>query len=240
MDTFTLPSNSTSYYSTLPNVEEFRASNCLLSTIKEDVLESASLNALKWPMNAVPITVCTRKLKHLDSELSGVKAACNSLLTRMCCLIPPKQRLQEHLIFGDAQPAVVVNTSPLIVAAYAAPFDCITMLQFRQTSLFRELDLSVGTRLLTVNTYKRTNGSLDEDLEPGPEAEVDLTRRDVRGTFGGTSGHGNPLYETKDALELASNEGLRYSGVYPIIADFITEDSEALIAKKQLFQNCEW
>jgi hypothetical protein len=76
----------------------------------------------------------------------------------------------EHLRYGDSQPAHVMSLDPLLVAAYTDELDCVAMLMF-PSNLVNEYKLTVGDRLLSVNTYVH----LDEqgvapDLVPGPQA----------------------------------------------------------------------
>ena len=110
------------------------------------------------------------RLQKLDPDVSGLKGAYSSVMARLCCFLPPSHRLQEHLIFGHCSPATVVSTSPFVVAVYAAPLDCAVLLSFRQPSLpVQYSSLTVGSRLLAVNTYKRSSSPLDADIEPGPK-----------------------------------------------------------------------
>jgi hypothetical protein len=67
--------------------------------------------------------------------------------------------------FGDSRAAVVVSSDPLLVAAYTDELDCVAILRFVPGPPIP--DLPVGSRLLTVNTYKRGT-RLDSDLFPGP------------------------------------------------------------------------
>lgn len=61
-------------------------------------------------------------------------------------------KLAEQLRFGDSRAAVVVSRSPLLVAAYTADIDCVAILKFPDEFVYK-YRLSVGSRLLTVNTY---------------------------------------------------------------------------------------
>jgi hypothetical protein len=76
-----------------------------------------------------------------------------------------KERIREHMRFGDSRAAIVVSTGPLLVAAYTDELDCVAMLRFEPGSSIPEL--SIGSRLLTVNTY-RAGTQVVEDLFPGP------------------------------------------------------------------------
>ncbi len=78
-----------------------------------------------------------------------------------------RESLAEHLRDGDSRAAVVVSTTPLVVAAYTDELDCVALLQFPDY-LVAELRLRVGSRLLTVNRYQRPGGPRPGDLIPGP------------------------------------------------------------------------
>jgi hypothetical protein len=72
----------------------------------------------------------------------------------------------DQLVHGDSRAAVVVSTSPLLVAAYTDELDCVALLRFPD-GLATEMGLGVGSRLLTVNRYV-PRGPLARDLEDGP------------------------------------------------------------------------
>src|SRR5262245_16499020 len=108
------------------------------------------------------VRVSPAKLRLLRPDLYGVRG----FLRRFQSGFPERTYIEEQLEHGDSRAAVVVCTSPLLVAAYTDELDCIAMLRFPDT--FREkYDLSVGSRLLTVNTYGRGQ-VYDEDLILGP------------------------------------------------------------------------
>jgi hypothetical protein len=74
--------------------------------------------------------------------------------------------IAEHLWYGDSRAAVVVKTSPLLVAAYTDEMDCVVLLRFEDAWL-GDLRPSVGDRLLTVNTYARLRFGYAADILPG-------------------------------------------------------------------------
>lgn len=78
-------------------------------------------------------------------------------------------RIEEQLLYGDSRAAVVVSTSPLLVAAYTDEIDCVALLRFHDRFV-SEYNLERGSRLITVNTYEFGDGSYEVDLKPGPEA----------------------------------------------------------------------
>jgi hypothetical protein len=75
-------------------------------------------------------------------------------------------RIEEHLNNGDSRAAVVVYLEPLIVAAYTDELDCVALLEFPD-EFVEEYKLTVGSRLLTVNLYRRREKGLAPDLVPG-------------------------------------------------------------------------
>jgi hypothetical protein len=79
-------------------------------------------------------------------------------------------RIEEQLLFGDSRAAVVITTSPLLIAAYTDEMDCVVLLRFSHRFV-SEYDLKPGSRLITVNTYVYSgDGSYENDLKLGPEA----------------------------------------------------------------------
>lgn len=75
--------------------------------------------------------------------------------------------IAEHLQLGDSRAALVVEVSPLLVAAYSDEFDCVALLEF--PAAYRPpLVLERGSRLITVNTYAQRSQGIARDLVPGP------------------------------------------------------------------------
>ncbi len=75
---------------------------------------------------------------------------------------------ESHLYYGDSRSAVVVSTSPLLIAAYTDEIDCIAVLRF-DDSLVSEYGLKIGSRLITTNRYYDIEDSgYESDLVPGP------------------------------------------------------------------------
>lgn len=61
-------------------------------------------------------------------------------------------KIQDWLYHGDCNPAIVVTTSPVIVAAYSYDIDCVVYLFYSQYYA-RKYKLAAGMKLLSVNTY---------------------------------------------------------------------------------------
>ena len=75
-----------------------------------------------------------------------------------------------RLLFGDTRAAVVVGVRPnLVVAAYSDDLDAVALLRFSPRHA-DEHQLSVGSRLVTVNTYQPGAG-VASDLHLGPEPQ---------------------------------------------------------------------
>lgn len=69
------------------------------------------------------------------------------------------------LFYGDTQPALVVSTSPLLIAAYSDEMDAVVMLQFPE-DFAEQYHLTVGTRLTTSNVYF-DGASIAKDIHVG-------------------------------------------------------------------------
>jgi hypothetical protein len=112
------------------------------------------------------------KLKRLQPELYGLSTWIGwewhegKLWRRTSLLLT---RIEEHLLFGDSRAAVVISTSPLLIAAYSDELDCVALLRFNQ-SFVSEYNLQPGSRLVTVNLYDYLDDSYEDDLIPGPDA----------------------------------------------------------------------
>jgi hypothetical protein len=111
-----------------------------------------------YATDPVPVVVADEHLRWFCPQLygwSGRRAERKRL----------REVIIEHMRFGDSRAAVVVSTAPLLVAAFTDELDCVVILRFVPGPPIA--DLAVGSRLLTVNTYKRGT-KLDGDLFPGP------------------------------------------------------------------------
>ncbi|NUP05507.1 MAG: hypothetical protein HOW73_05555 [Polyangiaceae bacterium] len=82
-----------------------------------------------------------------------------------------RERIAEHLEVGDSRAAIVVSVAHLVVAAYSDDLDTVALVRF-PPALVAKYGLSVGSRLLTVNTYGQVeaHGQLlyAADIVPGP------------------------------------------------------------------------
>ena len=62
------------------------------------------------------------------------------------------ENVMKVLLYGDTQPALVVSTEPLLIAAYSDEMDAVVMLRF-SSEFVEKYQLTVGTRLTTSNFY---------------------------------------------------------------------------------------
>ena len=116
------------------------------------------------------LPISLEKLRVIHPELESPRAWLRcvwyhppSYLKRSDC----RAGIEHQLLYGDTRAAVVVSTSPLLVAAYTDELDCVAVLRFSDTFV-QAYDLEVGSRLLTVNTYWYPADSYARDLERGP------------------------------------------------------------------------
>lgn len=141
----------------------------------------------------VNITLSHRKLKFLKPDLYGVKGFFKGAI---------KQVIEEHVFYGDSQPAIVISTEPLLIAAYSDELDCIALLNYPK-HFITEYNLEEKTKLITINTYI-----------------------------------GTPPYQ-KDLI-IGRNKFDNWYGFHPIIAEFISEDSEKIQKRKQIIKDDHW
>ena len=111
-----------------------------------------------YASDPIPVEVADERLQWFCPELYGWSAR-KAQHKRL------RQIIVEHMSVGDSRAAVVVSEDPLLVAAYTDELDCVAILRFVPGPSTPEL--SVGSRLLTVNTYK-SGARFDSDLFPGP------------------------------------------------------------------------
>ena len=111
------------------------------------------------------VSLHKRKLKLFKQELGFFDRIQQRFLS-------PNALLKEHLMLGDSRAAVVVSTSwGLIIAAYTDELDCVALLEFPEKYI-KLYNLSVGSHLLTINTYVEGNFHVP-DLIRGPKAYDD-------------------------------------------------------------------
>lgn len=74
--------------------------------------------------------------------------------------------IEQQLKFGDCRAAIVINTSPCLIAAYTDELDCVAILHLPK-KLAKKYRFKQTDRLLTVNSY---NNKDHPDLKQGPNA----------------------------------------------------------------------
>lgn len=77
------------------------------------------------------------------------------------------ERINEFIMEGDTQPAVVYSVAPLIISAYSDEMDGVVFLEFPD-QLTEMYDLQKGTRLVTSNMYKYGNKPV-KDINAGDD-----------------------------------------------------------------------
>ena len=114
-----------------------------------------------------------RKLEELDPELFTDRTfKCGPTCDADHSAESIRERLAEHLQHGCCGAALVVSTSPLVVAVYGEDLDASVLLRF-PSSFVERFGLTVGKRLVAVNAFqdvRADNGAIlyAVDLIPGP------------------------------------------------------------------------
>ena len=114
-----------------------------------------------------PLRVSADKFEELVRPTGLVYALTVGLFRKIFPAPLDMEYVQEHMMYGDSRAAVVVTTSPyLMVACYTDELDCVKLVRHPKKYASR-YELSVGSRLLTVNTYGQGE-PVDTSLIPGP------------------------------------------------------------------------
>lgn len=117
---------------------------------------------------AIPIDLSHAKLRRFHPELYGPQSLFTKIPYGDAELSARQYRrlIDEHLSYGDSRAALVVRLRPLLVAAYTDEQDCVVLLKFPQW-LVDEYRLQVGSKLLTINSY-RIGPRVAPDIIEGP------------------------------------------------------------------------
>jgi hypothetical protein len=113
---------------------------------------------------------CPRKFRRLHPELFGLRGLISCLLGGLVADDRDQiiARTSAYLRWGDGRAAMVMQTAPLVVAAYCDEMDAAVLLGFPKF-LVGEHALEEGTRLVTANLhYRSEDGRFATDLTPGP------------------------------------------------------------------------
>jgi hypothetical protein len=108
------------------------------------------------------------KFRRLHPELFGLRGLVSGLLGGLSADDREQllARTSAFLRWGDARAAVVLRTSPLLVASYCDEMDAVFLLRFPQF-LVREHALEEHSRLVTTNLHRRSD-AFAPDIRPGP------------------------------------------------------------------------
>ncbi|MBM4777487.1 MAG: hypothetical protein GQE15_07260 [Archangiaceae bacterium] len=155
------------------------------------------------------LTLSLKKLEALEPALLGTERhVCSPVCNVKHTTTELQARLSEHLEKGDSRAAVVVSTTPLLVAAWSDDLDGAVLLRFPGAFVER-YSLTPGTRLLTVNLYQ----ALRHPRTKEPVVAVDLVP--------------GPM-------------ATGWSNVLPCIAEFVSDDTERIEARKRAIDEAEW
>jgi hypothetical protein len=150
------------------------------------------------------------KLRLLQPELlTDVTLLCGSGCAKLHPAEELRDRIDEHLSLGDSRAAIVVSLKPLLIAAFSDDLDTVALLKFPE-ELARKYSLTLDSRLLTVNTYGKSQD---------------------RGTGG--------LLVAAD-LVAGPRHTNQWSNVQPYIAEFLSDDMERIEARKARIDEEEW
>lgn len=123
----------------------------------EDLPPPSTAGHFKWS---------DEKLRELRPEFFGISGVFYTIAVAMRQQFNDRQFVKECMDGGDCRAAVVMSVSPLLIATYSDELDCIAMLKFPD-HFVQKYQLTVGTRLLTVNNYGAGSGAMD--IVPGPK-----------------------------------------------------------------------
>lgn len=123
------------------------------------------LDGNTFASDPVRITIDVERLRFLMPELFGIVQRIKHAF-RKWGTSSYIDYLNEHVGYGDSQGAVVMQTSPLLIAAYNEDMDCVVMLRF-EDKIQKRYSLKAGDPLICVNTFGRVK-TMQSDLLPGP------------------------------------------------------------------------
>ncbi len=112
------------------------------------------------------VSLSKKKLKYIYPEITSWKYIIFRLIYVCQSHKTLRSQINDCMMDGDCNPAVVISTSPLLVSAYSENMDCAVLIRYPD-SFVKRYNLKSGTRLLSVNTYCESN--LFGDMNPGPE-----------------------------------------------------------------------
>ena len=130
-------------------------------------------NANTYATSPGSVSISDEKLKMLRPDLYGFVALLRSIIRTICLGYSEKRQIEEHLLFGDCQPAIVMSKQPLTVAAYSEDIDCVVLLRFPDK--YAELyNLDNKSKLITINTYGKEE-NFQKDITTGEHCDYTWT-----------------------------------------------------------------
>src|SRR4051812_38434913 len=90
-------------------------------------------------------TLSLARLRELEPDLFGLRAAFYRLRFEGDGPKALKERLRSAIYEGDPQPALVVSIDPVIVAAYSDELDAVLLVRF-ESAIARAHEWTMGTR----------------------------------------------------------------------------------------------
>jgi hypothetical protein len=136
-------------------------------TLPEGLSVSKYFDANTHATNAGYLSLSVAKFRAFKYEICGL----NPINWLILSPAHHAERLKEHLWYADANPAIVMTTTPqLLVAAYSVDIDAVAILRF-DNRLIKQYQLQPGTRLISINSYYRpyeAAHNVAKDLTAGP------------------------------------------------------------------------
>ena len=120
-----------------------------------------------YSSNPVNVKPTKKKVKALSPEIGSwsPKFIWRRFAYNLAYSRPLWKDFAEAFRNGDANPALVVATKPLLVAAYSFDLDCAVLLRFPD-EFVQQYRLQQKTRLVASNTY--VDDKPGRDISPGP------------------------------------------------------------------------
>lgn len=137
------------------------------------MMDTKTLDNTSMAAQSTGLAVSPQRLRVLEPGLAGWRGRLFNfrLSLGQGQRVSALEAFEEHLRHGDAGPALVLDTNPVRVAAYANELDAVVMLTFEAHAL-EGMVLSEGDRLLCVCTYEPAGETpgYAADIIPGPRS----------------------------------------------------------------------
>ncbi|GJM61216.1 hypothetical protein [Persicobacter diffluens] len=119
-----------------------------------------------YASDAIDIALDLKKLRFLLPEIFTIKNRLKYHF-REYGFKSIIEQVEEHIRYGDSQPAIVAQNYPFLVAAYNVDIDAVVMLRYH-LDVAEKFQLKKGDRLICVNTFG-TAEAIQADIIPGPD-----------------------------------------------------------------------